>query len=454
MRRFRFYLAVLLGKLAGSMSRLLGRGRGAVVPGAVARLLMPEILSVLPCMVKEKIFVVTGTNGKTTVNRMLCECLEREGKRVICNRTGANLFGGVVSAFVEAAGLTGRVEADYACLEVDELEAEKVFRQLRPHVVVATNLFRDQLDRSGELDRICERLKGALRLAGNTKFVYNGDDCLLRQIALGCRNPQAAYGIEESFLGDAFQTGSREGSFCWFCGTKLEYKRIQYGQLGDYRCPGCGFGRPKPRYEASKIKCTGKGYSFELGGQPFLAKTCSPYHVYNTLAAYSALKASGAPMAHFGTSVAGFDYGNRRELALRIGGALVQLHLAKNPVGFQQKLALLSEDPKPKDLVLQINDEVQDGRDVSWLWDVDFERLPRFGVKTVAVTGNRRYDMELRLKYANIPCLVSEEPLKTVRGLLQTGTGNLYVIVNYSGLYRTGRLLKKLQRAEKGKQKN
>ncbi len=454
MRRLRFYLAIMLGKLAGSMSRLFGRGKGAVLPGTVAGFLMPDLLSLLSGMVEKDVFVVTGTNGKTTVNRMICECLEREGEQVVCNRTGANLPAGVLSAFVEAAGFTGRLTADYACLEVDELAAEEILGQMKPDVVILTNIFRDQLDRSGEVDRTLERLEGALRLVKNAKVIYNGDDCLLRRIAIRCENPQAAYGIEETFCGEAFRSGNREGSFCWFCGSRLEYRRIQYGQLGDYRCPGCGFGRPEPRYTASDIRRLENWYSFALNGRPVLARTCSPYEVYNTLAAYSALRESQAPMGHFREGVAGFDYGNRREPVFLIGDSRVQLHLAKNPVGFQQKLALLAQDPEPKDLVFQINDEVPDGRDVSWLWDVEFERLLGTEVKMVVVTGSRRYDMEVRLKYENIPCLVSKELLKPIRELLRTGTGNLYVIVNYSGLYRTGRLLRKLRRTEKGEWRN
>lgn len=453
MGRFRLLSAVCLGRLAGFVSRISRRGKGAVICGAAARRIMPEILPVLAGKVREKIFVVTGTNGKTTVSRMLCESLEREGKRVVCNQTGANQLNGIVSAFVAAAGSGGELDADYACIEVDEMEAGKVFSWLQPDIVVLTNIFRDQLDRSGEVDKVLERLRGAVSSVSHAILLYNGDDCLARRVALQCKNPSAAYGIGENFCGESFRTGNREGVFCGFCGNRLEYRKIQYGQLGDYFCPGCGFKRPDPRYTALKIIALENWYSFELNGRPFLAKTRAPYQVYNILAAYSALMESGASIKHFKETVAAFDYGNGRERVFFIGKSRIQLHLAKNPVGFQQKLSLLLKDEKPKDLVIQINDEFQDGRDVSWLWDVDFEKLAGARVKTLVAAGSRRYDMELRLKYENIPCEVTEKFLKTVRELVRSGTGNLYVIVNYSGLYPANRFLQKLQDYGKGRQR-
>lgn len=452
MKTIRPLLAVWLGKLAGLGSRLFGRGRGAVISGAAARYVMPGILPLLSGMVRKKIFVVTGTNGKTTVTRLLCEALEREGMRVVCNRTGANLLNGVVSAFVDAAGKNGKLEADYACIEVDEMASVEIFPLLKPDMIVLTNVFRDQLDRALEVDRICERLKEAASSVKGAKLVYNGDDCLLERIALGCENPRAAYGIDEAFCEESLRTESREGKFCGFCGSRLVYKRIHYGQLGDYRCSGCGFKRPELKYQASGIKSLESWYFFRLNGQPFFSKTRSPYNVYNTLAVYSALKEAGVPTEQFGRTAAAFDYGNDREQVFCIGRTRVQLHLAKNPVGFQQKLSLLLLEEGPKDLVIQINDQVQDGRDVSWLWDVDFERLSGAGVEKLVVTGSRRYDMELRLKYENIPCRVSDNLLKTLRELLGTGCGNLYVIVNYSGLSRTGRLLRRLQKRGKGEE--
>lgn len=176
----------------------------------------------------------------------------------------------------------------------------------------------------------------------------------------------------------------------------------------------------------------------------------SPYNIYNTLSAYAALCGMGADRTHFQEMIENFDYGNNRESIFTIHGARVQLHLAKNPIGFQQKISLVLKDPNPKDIIIQINDTYQDGEDVSWLWDVDFQYLADANAATITTNGTRRHDMGLRLKYEDIPCESTTDMESTIEHLTKNGTKNLYVIVNYSGLYRTNHLLTSMQDQEKG----
>lgn len=504
---FRSRLAVLCAKSADRLIRRLKIGNGGSFPGYVAELVDPGILGRLAGMVREKVIVVVGTNGKTTTAHILCHVLEKAGKKVVSNRTGANMVNGIVTAFVLAADGDAGLDADYACIEVDEFAATEVFSRLEPHCVVVTNIFRDQLDRFGEVDAVLDRLKGAVRQVPDAVLVLNGDDAVSYSLAYECRNPVVSYGLEEhgaedvsqgkagprgallrkgacgnqgeagprgAFLrkgacgshgekdeegfGDSTPGCVRESAICRRCGEPLEYDSVHYGQPGRWHCPRCGARRPKPDYSGENVSCGKGGFAFDVKGPGMggLAMKASgmgslrlsgvkfAYNLYNILAAYGALDAMNVSRG-FGEAMTDFDYGNRRESMFTIGGGRVQLHLAKNPMGLQQKLSFLQEDPEPKDVIIQINDTDLDGRDVSWLWDVDFRILGNVNARQVVVGGTRRYDMGLRLKYEGLLCGFSSDLRDTVRRLAGQGTGNLYVIVNYSGLYRTNRILWGLQ---------
>ena len=202
--------------------------------------------------------------------------------------------------------------------------------------------------------------------------------------------------------------------------------------------------RPTPDFTATDVVLRGEVYSFRIQELQIDSTARTPYNIYNTLSAYTALQALEAPETHFKETIESFDYGNNRESIFTIHGARVQLHLAKNPIGFQQKISLVLKDPKPKDVIIQINDTYQDGEDVSWLWDVDFQYLADANTATITTNGTRRHDMGLRLKYEDIPCDSTTDLKATLKKLTRDGTKNLYVIVNYSGLYRTNRLLTEL----------
>ena len=348
-------------------------GNGGSFPGYVARLVDPQILSRLADMVREKVIVVVGTNGKTTTTSILCHVLEAEGKKVVTNRMGANMLNGIVTGFVLAADKSGNLDADYACIEVDEFASGYVFSRLKPHCVVFTNLFRDQLDRFGEVDAVLDRLKEAVMLVPDAALVLNGDDAVSYSLSYGCGNPVVSYGIGKEFLrdapGDNTWESVRESAFCRLCGEPLEYDYYHYGQLGGWHCPKCGARRPRPDYSAEDVE-RGKGeFAFRvvscgaenagrkglgmkkrgrrlsegekpgaLGGAGGVFGVKFAYDIYNVLSAYAALAAMDAVWG-FGEAMKNYHYGNRRESMFVIGGGQVQLHLAKNPMGFQQKLS-------------------------------------------------------------------------------------------------------------------
>ncbi len=443
--KMRERLAISCAKFVSKLIQKRNKGKGTTLPGYIARLIAPDVLAGLAGMVREKIIVTMGTNGKTTTNNLLCRALEAEGKKVVCNRVGANMENGIVSAFVLAAGRGGRLDADYACIEVDEFSAVHVLSKLKPDCILLTNFFRDQLDRYGEIDITCRKVKEAVSSVPEAVLVINGDDIFSYALARECKNHAAIYGISEQAFPEAVSEGLRESLFCRFCGKRLIYDFFHYGHLGSYHCPACGIGRPEPDYTAAGIQFDDKGCSFELDGKHITADTQAAYSIYNILSSYTALRTVKAPTGRFADVVQHFDYGNNREEAFSINGSHVQLYLMKNPIGFQQKIAMIQRDPKPKDIILLINDNAQDGKDISWLWDVDFSSFTRIQAASITTTGLRRYDMELRLKYDGIPCQSSSDIEETVKTLAQNGTKNMYIIVNYTGLYATNSMLNDLQ---------
>ncbi len=449
--RLRSKLAVRAAKLTSILIRKMKRGSGVTLPGYVARRIDPGILKAMAEQVRGKIIVTMGTNGKTTTNAILCRALESEGKKVIINRTGANMLNGIISAFVLATDKKGRLDADFACIEVDEISSVGVLPQLRPDCALLTNISRDQLDRFGEVDITYNKLLTAVKSVPDTTLIINCDDILSYSLAEESGNSFVTCGISEQIFDDISRSEIRESIFCRRCGTKLEYDFFHYGQLGIYHCPNCGWERPEPDYTAQGIELKGEVYSFDLDGMHIDSTARTPYNIYNTLSAYTALKTMGAGYAGFREMIEAFDYGNNRESIFTIDGARVQLHLAKNPIGFQQKISLVLKDEKPKDIIIQINDTAQDGRDISWLWDVDFQYLADSNARRIITAGTRRYDMGLRLKYEDIPCETTTDLKASVADCAENGTKNLYVIVNYSGLYRTNHMLAELEKGGEDK---
>lgn len=449
--RLRSRFAVRCAKITSFLSKKMNRGSGATLPGYVARRIDPNILKEISGQVRDKILVTMGTNGKTTTNAILCRALEAEGKKVIINRTGANMMNGIISAFVLATDRKSRLDADFACIEVDELAAAGVLPQLSPDCGVLTNISRDQLDRFGEVDITFNKLMAAVASVPEMKLIITCDDILSCSLAQESGNPYVTCGISEQIFDDISRSEIRESIFCRKCGSKLEYDFFHYGQLGIYHCPSCGWERPEPDFSAENITMREDGlYSFDLDGEHIDSTARTPYNIYNTLSAYTALKTAGAGYKKFKEMIESFDYGNNRESVFHIDGAKVQLHLAKNPIGFQQKVSLVLKDLAPKDIIIQINDTLQDGTDISWLWDVDFQYLADSNASSITTAGTRKYDMGLRLKYEDIPCRSTEDMEGTILELAKSGTKNLYVIVNYSGLYRTNHLLAELEKKSEG----
>lgn len=551
--KVRRLLAIWTAKLCSTACRLAGK-QGVTLAGKLALRIDPDILRDLASQVREKIFVVCGTNGKTTTNNLLCSAIESEGKKLVCNHTGSNMLDGVVAAFVLAAGNNGRLDADYASIEIDEASTVRVFPHFKPDFMVLTNLFRDQLDRYGEIDITMNLLDKAMKMAPEMKVIANGDDALSWYLAMESGNPVVTYGITEQVFEEQDTGEIREGRFCKRCGERLEYEFYHYSQLGRYCCPKCGFARPDVDFEAARIDmsdglkfdvrehvpevvsilesrkgeagaahreagviqnaeaaaCGGAGEvqnvearaarggagevqhaeegSAQGGADKMPGTEClvhaaqlehdrlqdTPavvsgrrgrrsvaavryiavdykgfYNIYNILAAYSAARTAGLELDGFDRVLREFNPQNGRMEKFQIQGTEIILNLAKNPAGFNQNISAVMEDPREKDLIIVINDNAQDGTDISWLWDVDFDRFAEQSVRSITVSGIRCQDMRLRLKYVDIPSELVADVETAIRKRIVDGCGNLYVLVNYTALYSTRNILAAMQGKKK-----
>ena len=434
--------AIWAAKAAGYACKKMGR-QGVTWAGKIALKIYPPILKELAGEVRKEIFAVCGTNGKTTTNNMLCAALEAEGQKVICNHTGSNMLNGVVAAFVLAAGLNGHIDADYACIEADEASTKYIFPEIHPDYMVLTNLFRDQLDRYGEIDITMDILESMIRTLPKMRLIVNGDDALSAYLAMDTGNPCTFYGISRQVMKN--ETNEiREGRFCKKCGARLEYSFYHYSQLGDYLCPKCGFKRPDPDFDAYDVQ-VGDRLAFRVEDRLLSANYKGFYNVYNILAAYAGVRTAGFSGEHFNDMLRKFNPENGRMEQFRIQGAGVILNLAKNPAGFNQNISAFMQDKSPKDVIIAINDNAQDGIDISWLWDVDFDLFRDESIRSVTVSGIRCQDMRLRLKYVDIPSMLEEDVETAVRSRVKDGTGNLYVLVNYTALFSTRNILKRLE---------
>ncbi len=435
-------LAVIVTKLLIFAGKLAGK-KGSSSPGAIALKICPDLISRLSAGVKKDIIAVCGTNGKTTSNNLLYSLIQSAGNRVVCNNVGANMLEGVATAFAASANIFGRINADYACIEIDEFSAVKVFRQLKPKYMVITNLFRDQLDRYGEIDITINALKKAVDMLGDVTLILNGDDPLVAAFGKTCGKKCLYFGISEN-AGIALNE-IKEGRFCRFCGEELKYNFYHYSQLGDYYCPKCGFCRPHIDYEAVNVKLE-HGLSFDLNGMPIDVNYRGFYNIYNILAAYAVFDMLKLDTSHFNDVLDKYKPQIGRMETFNIGIETV-FNLSKNPAGFNQAISSVLSDKRKKNVVVVINDNAQDGRDISWIWDVDFERLKDAGICRLVSSGIRHNDVAVRFKYALLENTFDIADVKSaIESCIDSDAEVLYVLVNYTALFSTQNILRGLSK--------
>jgi lipid II isoglutaminyl synthase (glutamine-hydrolysing) len=438
----RLTLEIALARAAGRLSRLAAKGGGTTLPGKILATLDRDALGTLAARLPEGTALVTATNGKTTTTAMLAEILAPR-VRLAHNRAGANLVSGVASTLLAAR------EAELGLFEVDEGAFPEIARQLRPRAVCLGNLFRDQLDRYGELELIAERWRAAVAgLDPAAKVVVNADDPLLASLARGRENA-LAFGLEDPSVARERLPHAADSKYCLLCGTPYAYAAAYVGHLGDFRCPQCGNGRPELDVAAREITLRGLGPStFELttpaGSRRVEIALPGLYNVYNALAAASLALALGATLDEIETGLARFRAAFGRFERIAVGDKAVLMLLVKNPAGANEAIRTLVDEEPPRLAVIALNDEIADGRDVSWIWDVDFEPLLA-GLAQLVATGGRAEELALRAKYGGLPAdrieVVRDLGAALDRGLeLTPADGELVVLPTYTAMLALRRI--------------
>ena len=435
-------LTLAITKTAAGLSRTLGRGGGGALPGLIADRLDKQLGRKLAAQIPYGVIIVTGTNGKTTTTKMIASALEASGERVLTNRSGSNLRRGVLSSLIDGADYRGRINATIALFEVDEASLRRVAPELQPRHIVVLNLFRDQLDRYGELDTTAA-LIGQGIASTKAKIYLNADDPLVASLAKYAAGPEQVnyFGIEGL---PAFSTGSHQTATdsdrCPVCGNRLKFGRTFYGHIGHYSCPAGDFDRPNPSVAITGVEradLTGTQFTVAVDGKRYDGSLPLPgtYNLYNALAAIALCNGLKLEPLQFLPLLARTAAAFGRVERVELEGRTLYLLLVKNPAGFTQVLdTFLLRSAKPHVLML-INDDHADGRDVSWLWDVPLEALQPTGA-VVSVGGVRASDMALRLKYAGIES-VSRENIQAslsqfIAGLPVGETG--YILPTYTAM--------------------
>lgn len=399
------FFAMLLCKGLRLISRILHRG-GTAMPGRFALRLCPELLGVLARGVK--VVAITGTNGKTTSARMIEAAFADEGKSYFANRSGANLISGITTEFAMNSSLFGKCRKEYAVIECDEAAAVRVFGELRPQVIVVTNLFRDQLDRYGEVTHTLDNIRRAISAAPEALLCLNSDCSLTSSLALELPNRVVYFGVDAGAAPSHKATELSDASHCIRCKAEYEYDYITYGHLGGFSCPGCGYSRHAADYAVTDVAAQtadGSNVVMSLRGERRIVNINLPamYNIYNAAGAAAAIVEMGLGADAAVKALSGFKCGFGRMEQFDLGGG-TKLMLVKNPAGCNQVVEFLQNIREKFILVICLNDRSADGTDISWIWDVDFEELAALGgsLQRVIVSGDRAADMRIRIKYAGI----------------------------------------------------
>ncbi len=437
-----------LARGVGALSRRSGRGGGTTLPGRLLVRMAPDAIERLASSLDRGSIVVSSTNGKTTTAGMIAGILQAAGRRPVHNRAGSNMHWGVATALLEQSG-------DEGLFELDEAWLPRVAPSLRPRLLVLGNLFRDQLDRYGELERLADEWAELVAsMEGSCEFALNADDPLIADLGRDRelrRRPDVTYfGIEDTSQALPELQHAHDAKHCRRCGAPYSYERAFVGHLGHYICPNCHADRPTPDIAATEIELHGiSGSTVRIttpeGDLELKLPLPGLYNVYNALAAVAAGLRSGVSLEQVREGLESMRAVFGRVETIEVSGKPVSILLIKNPAGANEVLRTLTLESSAGgiDLWLALNDRIADGRDVSWIWDADFELLSG-GVRRVICAGTRAPEMALRLKYAGWP-EDSIEVVEPIAGSLDAAVAaapdRLFALPTYTALLELRTLL-------------
>ena len=441
-----------IARATGALSRRSGRGGGTTLPGRLLLRMEPGAVATLGRRLAGGVTIVSATNGKTTTAGMIAAALAADGRHPVHNRAGSNMSWGVATALAEQRG-------DEGLFEVDEAWLPRIAAELEPRLVVLSNLFRDQLDRYGELERLADDWADLVAArAGRTEFVLNADDPLVADLGRDTdleRRPGVTYfGIEDPSQALPELQHAHDAKHCRRCGHPYAYERAFVGHLGHYRCPNCHADRPAPDLAAVSIELDGmRGSRFVVRGEHGDREVNLPlpglYNVYNALAALAAALRLGVPIDRAIAGLARVEAAFGRVETIEVAGVPVAILLIKNPAGANEVLRTVvleaegAEGGSGLDLWIALNDGIADGRDVSWIWDADFELLAG-AVRRVHCSGTRAPELALRLKYAGLDpdrLLVDESIERSFDAAVSSAEGRLVALPTYTALLELRTLL-------------
>jgi len=446
--------SVAAAKVTAGLSRRFRLGGGTALPGLVAERINPEVTSELSGRLGQGNVLVTGTNGKTTTARLLRNIAQAAGLQTVANREGSNMMRGIAAALVDYAGWGG----DYASpeklvgvFEVDEATVPEAAWATRPRAVLFTNLFRDQLDRYGEVDYVSTAWRGAVAAWPSVAtLVLNADDPSVAALGEYATGKVVYYGMRDRTLaGGETLEHAADARWCLACGAALTYAAVFYAHLGHWRCGRCARERPMVQVGCDGMVTDGDGMrmALSIGGAQLEVRLplSGLYNAYNVAAAAASASAMGIDTAAIREGLSSFTAAFGRQERLEVEGRWVEVTLAKNPAGLNQVLRTITADTKgPLHVVMFLNDGIADGRDISWIWDVDFEILHGW-TSRVTVSGTRAWDLALRLKYAGLEpvCSVEKDASRALKqAIRQTPeNGALHVIPTYTAMLEVREML-------------
>ena len=429
---------ILIGRFISWLSRTFNLGSGSTWPGHVAIKFYPQIINFFLNQIRQKVIFVAGTNGKTTTARMIRIVLEKKGYKVIHNEAGANLLNGVVSALILSSSFWGRLEADYAIFEIDEATLPTIIYNLqftiyndKKIIITLLNLFRDQLDRYGEVDTIARKWQKFIEdLPKSISLVLNADDPQISELGNKSNAAVSYFGVNDKKYFLKSEEHAVDSVYCLSCGAKLVYLGVFYSHIGHWKCTNCGQKRVNPDLSSWQQPISGL------------------YNLYNTLAAVLTLQKLGLKDSDIKKGLENFQPAFGRQEEIEIDDKKIKIFLAKNPVGMNEAIRTITNSKtqilnSKLVVLLVLNDQIPDGRDVSWIWDVNIEELVPF-CRTVICSGERVFDLGVRVKYSDCKNMIVEENLTNA---IQKGSDNiksgemLYILPTYSAMLQTRKII-------------
>lgn len=426
-------MSILSSKFTAFLAKHIVKG-GSNFPGKIALKIDKSILKVVSK--GYKVILVTGTNGKTTTTSMIYNILKENKLNVITNSTGANLYAGIVACFISNYSFFKRKENPYAVIEVDEANVKFITEYLTPEIITVTNLFRDQLDRYGEVYTTLVKILEGINKVPESKLVLNGDESLLGKLEL--KNPIVYYGFNTPIKENASLDLNADAKFCKFCKAPYSYELVTYNHLGSFYCPECGYKRAELNYAINKIfDLTAENSSVLINDTEIFISQSGAYNIYNGLCAFSIAKELGIDDSVIKASLQNQSSSFGRQEQISIDNKDVQIILVKNPAGYNQALDTLALNKAEFSAAFMLNDNYADGRDVSWIWDVDFEKISALNIEDIFVSGIRMYDMAVRLKIAGLDVnkFILEEDYEELTNKIKNSVSKkVYILATYTAM--------------------